>query len=81
MCVLVYYVRWFLNLYTNVYILVTCVNYKQPLEATPLLDAVSRFVLLLIRLRSHCLWVESRIYYLIDTHHTNLSIHGMFGLL
>jgi len=80
MCVLVYYVRWFLNLYTNVYILVTCVSYKQLLEATPLLD-VSCFVLLLIRLSSHCLWVESRIYYLIDMLHTNLSIHGIFGLL
>jgi len=59
MCVLVNYVRWVLNLYTDVYILVTCVSYKQPHEATPLLDAVSCFVLLLIRLSSHCLWVES----------------------
>jgi hypothetical protein len=81
MCVLAYYVGWFLILYTGVYILVTCVSYKQPLEATPLFDAVSCFVLLLIRLSSHCQWIESRIYYLIDMHHTNLSIHGMFGLL
>jgi len=82
MCVcLSVYVRWVLNLHSDVYILVTCVSYKQPLEATPLLDAVSCFVLLLIRLSSHCLWLESRIYYLTDTHHTNLSIHGMFGLL
>ena len=53
MCILVCYVRWLLKLCTDVCILVMCVSYKQPLEATPLLDALSCFVLLFIMLISH----------------------------